>query len=94
MTAVWRPLQLLRLRERKAVTRPGLRAGETAVEKVVEELEAVKEHTITDHMGVLQLLDNVADRAITTDDSITPCRKDNSGGIPRRRRCDAWPMSC
>jgi hypothetical protein len=53
MTAVWRPLQLLRLRERKAVTRPGLRAGETAVEEVVEELEAVKEHIITDHMGIL-----------------------------------------
>jgi hypothetical protein len=61
------------------ITRPGWRAGKTAVESVVEELEETKERITKDHVEVLQLVDNVAYHAMTNEDNIIPCCKDITG---------------
>jgi hypothetical protein len=46
---------------------------------VVEELEDSKGRITKDHIPVLQLVNNVAFHAMTSEDNIIPCRKDITG---------------
>jgi hypothetical protein len=60
-------------------TRGGWRAGKTAVESLEQELGEAKDSFPREAVIVLQLFNNIAYYAVTSEDTIIPCRKDVSG---------------
>ncbi len=61
-----------------SATRPVWRAGKTAIENVVSELDDMKPLITPGHAAVLQLLDNVAYNAVS-EDTVIPCCKGHNG---------------
>jgi hypothetical protein len=57
----------------------GWRAGKIAVESLAQELSEAKDSFLQEAVIVLQLFDNIAYYAVTSEDTIIPCRKDVFG---------------